>query len=152
MNFISDLNFLGALRHISDDVLFTIQVKDPNQPNKDEIYEKHYEVLEEEVKKMRDLMLFQQKTIQTLCGILTNFITGGKRASDQLLWKIGEVLDLLLILDEIKNAKACLSNDLSFYKRYVFGLYCAACLTLLQRSRLQEEQTKQIWSTSTKQW
>jgi hypothetical protein len=73
---------------------------------------------------MRDLMLFQQKTIQTLCGILTNLITGGKRASDQLLWKIGEVLDLLLLLDEIKNAKACLSNDLSFYKRYVTSYVC----------------------------
>ena len=41
-------------------------------------------------------------------------------ASDALLLRMVKMLDMFALLDALKNMKACLNNDFSFYKRLYF--------------------------------
>ncbi|GAM27817.1 hypothetical protein SAMD00019534_109930 [Acytostelium subglobosum LB1] len=99
------------------------QVKNSEQPNKQQIYEGYYEVLEPEIKKLKDFMYFQRDTIKVFCEYVKKIAaTYDKKketvvVSEALVSYLIRLLDLFALLDALKNMKACLNNDFSFFKR-----------------------------------
>jgi len=107
------------------------QVKTSDQANKNEIYEGTYDVLEPEIKKLKNFMYFRKDTIKVFCehvkklGVWLIPDKKGKMKEDftpseTYLWYMIQMLDKFYLLDALKNMKACLNNDFSFYKR-AFG-------------------------------
>eukprot|EP01113_Clastostelium_recurvatum_P001498 TRINITY_DN1060_c0_g1_i3.p1 TRINITY_DN1060_c0_g1~~TRINITY_DN1060_c0_g1_i3.p1 ORF type:complete len:1328 (-),score=521.15 TRINITY_DN1060_c0_g1_i3:101-4084(-) len=102
------------------------QVKTADQANKTEIYEGSYAVLEPEVKKLKDFMYFQRDAIKLFCDQIKKLTVIKKQKdkekekmiiSESLVWYLIRLLDLFALLDALKNMKACLNNDFSFYRR-----------------------------------
>ncbi|EFA78321.1 component of SCAR regulatory complex [Heterostelium album PN500] len=99
------------------------QVKTSEQANKQQIYEGTFEVLEPEIKKLKDFMYFQRDTIKVFCEYIKKLAqTYDKKketiiASEALISYLIKLLDLFALLDALKNMKACLNNDFSFFKR-----------------------------------
>lgn len=103
------------------------QVKTSDQPNKNEIYEGTYAVLEPEIKKLKTFMYYQRDTIKLFCENvkrLASFYLPDKKKgpaidqpSESFLNCMIQLLDRFALLDALKNMKACLNNDFSFYKR-----------------------------------
>ncbi|KYQ91088.1 component of SCAR regulatory complex [Tieghemostelium lacteum] len=99
------------------------QVKSQDQPNKQQIYEGIFAVLELEVKKLKDFMYFQKDTIKFIVEHIKKLAgTYDKKkekiiASESFLNYLVRILDLLAILDALKNMKACLNNDFAFFRR-----------------------------------
>jgi cytoplasmic FMR1 interacting protein len=86
-----------------------------------------FDVLEPEIKKLKSFMYFQKETIAVFCdhvkrlGAILDPTKKKKEEvtppSDSYILCIIQLLDKLALLDELKNMKACLNNDFSFYKR-----------------------------------
>lgn len=105
-----------------------LQVKTADDPNKNEIYEGTYDVLEPEIKKLKTFMYFQRDTIKVFCEHVKKLavhFSGKKKKgeedyspSEAYIWCLIQLLDRFALLDALKNMKACLNNDFSFYKRY----------------------------------
>jgi cytoplasmic FMR1 interacting protein len=101
------------------------QVKTPEQANKQQIYQGSFEVLEPEIKRLRDFMAFQRDTIRIFCEHikrLSTTIKDKKRVeefiiSETMIMYFIRMLDLFALLDALKNMKASLNNDFSHYKR-----------------------------------
>eukprot|EP01133_Synstelium_polycarpum_P001207 gene1207-1395_t len=99
------------------------QVKTSEQANKQQIYEGTFEVLEPEIKKLKDFMYFQRDTIKVFCEYIKRLAaTYDKKketiiVSEALVSYLVRMLDLFALLDALKNMKACLNNDFSFFKR-----------------------------------
>eukprot|EP01111_Echinosteliopsis_oligospora_P015952 TRINITY_DN6483_c0_g1_i1.p1 TRINITY_DN6483_c0_g1~~TRINITY_DN6483_c0_g1_i1.p1 ORF type:complete len:1368 (+),score=367.50 TRINITY_DN6483_c0_g1_i1:181-4284(+) len=108
------------------------QVKTADQSNKNEIYEGIYNVMEPEIKKLKDFMYFQRDTIKVFCEYIKKLTVLMKEKekdkkkgedliiSETMITYFIKMLDLFALLDALKNMKACLNNDFSFYKR-AFG-------------------------------
>jgi len=107
------------------------QVKTADQANKNEIYEGTFEVLEPEIKKLKNFMYFRKDTIKVFCDHVKKlgvWLIPDKKGklkedftpSESYLWHMILLLDKFYLLDALKNMKACLNNDFSFYKR-AFG-------------------------------
>jgi cytoplasmic FMR1 interacting protein len=99
------------------------RVKTSDDPNKTTIYEKIYEILEPEVGKLKKLMFFQKDAISYFKQIVDNVKTGlGKKLvySEEYVMHMIQMLDMFTRLDALKDMKACLNNDFSFFKR-AFG-------------------------------
>ncbi|EGC37325.1 Rac-binding component of scar regulatory complex [Dictyostelium purpureum] len=98
-------------------------VKTADQANKTQIYEGTFEVLEPEIKKLKDFMYFQKDTIKLFCDHVKKLAASYDKkketivASESFINYLIRILDLLAILDALKNMKACLNNDFSFFKR-----------------------------------
>eukprot|EP00002_Diphylleia_rotans_P029065 TRINITY_DN588_c0_g1_i6.p1 TRINITY_DN588_c0_g1~~TRINITY_DN588_c0_g1_i6.p1 ORF type:complete len:1506 (-),score=325.74 TRINITY_DN588_c0_g1_i6:191-4708(-) len=94
------------------------QVKTADQANKHEIYQKTYEVLEPEIQKVKQLMYFHNDTITAFAGHIEK-LAGQKNPviTDRMMRSFIKILDLLVVLDSLKNMKAALNNDFSCYKR-----------------------------------
>jgi len=105
-------------------------VKTAEQANRNEIYEGTYEVLEPEIKKLKTFMYFQRDTIKLFCEHVKRLAAmvvpdkkkkeEGTNPSETYVWYMIQLLDRFALLDALKNMKACLNNDFSFYKR-AFG-------------------------------
>ncbi len=95
------------------------QVKGESDPNKVEIHEKTFEVLEPEIQKLKSFRHFQLDTVKFFCECVRKIVAEKKElVSESLLTYMAKLLDLFALLDALKNMKACLNNDFSFYKRY----------------------------------
>lgn len=106
------------------------------------IYQKIVTVLEPEIQKLKDFMYFHQKAVKLFNTFVTKLTapsedppSGEKKQLggrfyfaniistfvcvfvEALEWRMIQVLDLFALLDDLKNMKACLNNDFSFYKR-----------------------------------
>lgn len=92
------------------------QVRTPEQENRNEIYQSTVAVLEPEVKKMKELLYFQQEIIDFVADVVDEL---GKKEmmSETMLWYLVRIFDLLCMLDFLKNTKSSLNNDFSAYKR-----------------------------------
>lgn len=112
------------------------QVQNQDDPNKVDIYEQHLRVLGPEIEKLKGLMAFQQKAVSTFVRQATTYAGGSMPPTPSLLGKMVETLDMLSLLDTLKNMKACLNNDFSFYKR-AFGF-------LKRAANAEEEAVNQI--------
>jgi len=111
------VNMLYSYRSVSTALP---QVKTAEQTNKEDVYEKTFEVLEPEIIKLRNFMYFQQDAIKNFCSNIQMLAQPDKKASiisEEVFYHLAQMLDLFLILDALKNIKACLNNDFSFYKR-----------------------------------
>jgi cytoplasmic FMR1 interacting protein len=102
-----------------------VQVKTSDQENRNEIYEGTYEVLEPEIKKLKNFMYFQRDTVKLFCEHVKRIASNlsDKKKKDELfpsesyVFCLIQLLDRFALLDALKNMKACLNNDFSFYKR-----------------------------------
>ncbi|XP_065187273.1 cytoplasmic FMR1-interacting protein 2-like [Sycon ciliatum] len=95
-------------------------VKSNEQPNRREIYEKTVEVLQPEVEKLKGFMRFQERAIETFTAEIKQLAHENKRRdfiSETHLLTLSKFINMFAILDALKNMKACLNNDLAFYKR-----------------------------------
>eukprot|EP01091_Cochliopodium_minus_P018721 TRINITY_DN766_c0_g1_i1.p1 TRINITY_DN766_c0_g1~~TRINITY_DN766_c0_g1_i1.p1 ORF type:complete len:1390 (-),score=504.69 TRINITY_DN766_c0_g1_i1:45-4214(-) len=99
------------------------RVKATDDPNKATIYEKTYEILEPEVGKLKKLMFFQKESIAFFKQITDNVKNGLAKKlvySEEFVLHMIKMLDMFAKLDALKDMKACLNNDFSFFKR-AFG-------------------------------
>lgn len=92
------------------------QVKTSEQENRYQIYEASVEILEPEIKKLKDLLFYQDKCNKFI-GQLMGHLSARADISDLLKTYIIRLLDLLSQLDHLKTMKASLNNDFSQYKR-----------------------------------
>jgi len=74
-------------------------------------------VLEPEIKKLKDFMVYQKETNEKFCEYIKQFIYGKRKPSEVFMWGLVRILDLLALLDVLKNMKASFNNDFSAYKR-----------------------------------
>lgn len=88
------------------------------------VYEAQFAVLEPEIKKLREFMYFHRSAIKLFCENVKRISLARKEskgksvvASESILVSLIKMLDLFALLDALKNMKACLNNDFSFYKR-----------------------------------
>jgi len=70
-------------------------------------------------------MYFTRDTVKLFCEHVKSLASAvsqkkkPKTIPDLYIHQLVKMLDLFTILDALKNMKACLNNDFSFYKRYV---------------------------------
>eukprot|EP01119_Soliformovum_irregulare_P019520 TRINITY_DN6199_c0_g1_i4.p1 TRINITY_DN6199_c0_g1~~TRINITY_DN6199_c0_g1_i4.p1 ORF type:complete len:1378 (-),score=485.69 TRINITY_DN6199_c0_g1_i4:58-4191(-) len=102
------------------------QVKTSDDPNKNDIYEGMFDILEPEIKKLKSFMYFHKEAIKQFCEHVKKIaaLLGDKKKGDQpseaYMNCLIDLMDTFALLDAIKNIKACLPNDFAFYKR-AFG-------------------------------
>lgn len=130
------------------------QPKSNEQPNRVEIYEKTVEVLGPEVDKLLGFMYFQENAIERfsaeikrLCHTPTGppSIHGStesvpkKKAdvfvSEDYLLTLGKFLNMLAVLDELKNMKSSVKNDYATYRRAAQFLKVLSDSSSLQESQ-----------------
>lgn len=116
------------------------QVKAQDDPNKATIYEKTFEVLDPEIRKLKELMYFTRDAVKLFCEHVKSIAAQvsqkkhPKTISEVYIFQLIKMLDLFAIMDALKNMKACLNNDFSFYKR-AFGF--------LRKSMANDDQTQE---------
>mgnify|MGYP002386557801 CR=1 FL=1 len=88
-------------------------------------------------------MYFTRDTVKLFCEHVKSLASAvsqkkkPKTIPDLYIHQLVKMLDLFTILDALKNMKACLNNDFSFYKRYVKKKNCAArCITFCWPTRI----------------
>lgn len=74
-------------------------------------------VLEPEVTKLKDFMRFQEETRNKFIDYLEKIHKEKIKPSESFIWQMAKILDMLALLDDLKNMKPSLNNDYSFYKR-----------------------------------
>lgn len=113
------------------------QPKDKEQPNRIEMIEKTVEVLAPEVNKLLAFMYFQEAAIKRFCSEIKrlcmspNAIQSASSGHDSntvrkkhetfvseaYLLTLGKFLNMLAVLDELKNIKASVKNDYAAFRR-----------------------------------
>jgi len=94
-----------------------------------EIYEKTVEVLEPEITKLKGFMYFAERTVERFCHEVKTLSHPEKRKdfiSERYLLTLARFINMFVILDALKNMKACLNNDNTFFKRYLYHI--TACI------------------------
>ena len=104
-----------------------------NDPRKDERYRKTIEVMEPEIRRLKDLMAFKDEQVKWFCETVKTLVKA-QYISESLVWYLVRLLDLYKLLDDLKNMKACLNNDFSFYKRFVYRTQMPDCNHSINRS------------------
>lgn len=94
-----------------------MKVKPAQSDQKDLIYETILKVVEPEIKKLKDFMHFQNKATLKFVEYITKIDKEKRKPSESFVWLMVQILDMLALLDVLKNMKASLNNDYSFYKR-----------------------------------
>ena len=87
-----------------------------------DIHKKTFEILRPEILKMRELMDFHEQAIGVIKNNIQILIKPEKEKatqSEEILDLIVKAIDMLVLLDALKDMKACLLNDFSRYKRCV---------------------------------
>ncbi|PRP73456.1 component of SCAR regulatory complex, partial [Planoprotostelium fungivorum] len=116
------INMLYTYRSISK----ALKVKAGEESNRNETYDAMFEVLEPEIKKLKEFMYFQRDSVKFFCKhvhTLGQLVRPDKKKevetfpSQLYLWYMIQLVDRFALLDDLKNMKACLNNDFSFYKR-----------------------------------
>ena len=115
------------------------QVKNQDDPNKGTIYEKTFQVLEPEIKKLKDFMFFSQQSVKlfsdhvkSIAAEINDSKKNPKTTSEVYIEHLVALLDMFVVLDAVKNMKACLNNDFAFYKR---------AFQFLRKSMASDDQT-----------
>ncbi len=100
--------------------LLTLKVKSNEQENRIELYQKTVEVLNPHVIKLRELYKFQSKAIDRFVLEIKSLANPEKLKgfiSQTTKVTLAKMLDMFAVIDALKNMKACLNNDFSFWKR-----------------------------------
>lgn len=96
------------------------QVKCNEQANRVEIYEKTVAVLEPEVTKLSNFMVFQKKAIDKFCAEVKRLCHTERRkdfVSEAYLLTLGKFINMFAVLDALKNMKSSVKNDYSSFRR-----------------------------------
>ncbi|XP_039270661.1 cytoplasmic FMR1-interacting protein 2-like [Styela clava] len=96
------------------------QVRSNEQANRVEIYEKTVQVLEPEVRKLMNFMLFQKRAVEKFCAEVKRLCHQERRkdfVSEAYLLTLGKFINMFAVLDALKNMKSSVKNDYSSYRR-----------------------------------
>ncbi|TXG66168.1 hypothetical protein EZV62_007443 [Acer yangbiense] len=87
-----------------------------------DLYLETYQVLDLEMSRLLEIQRWQASAASKLAADMQRFSRPEWRINGPtitLLWSMLKLLDALVQLDHLKNAKASIPNDFSWYKRYV---------------------------------
>lgn len=88
--------------------------------NRKEQYEAQMKVLDPEAQKLKDFYNFQEKAITAFTEEI-KLLANPNRLKDFISQTtkltLGRLVNMFMVLDALKNMKACLSNDFAFWKR-----------------------------------
>ena len=98
-----------------------------DEAHKKAMYAASYEVMHPYIERVKQLMYFRDEVVSKWCSNLQLVVrVEAKKKADPsaipcegLLVQLLRVLDVLVVLDNLKDTKACLNNDFSTYKRAV---------------------------------
>ncbi|GAB2218527.1 hypothetical protein Droror1_Dr00001754 [Drosera rotundifolia] len=96
------------------------QLPDSMKHSQAELYLETYQVLDLEMSRLREIQRWQASTASKLAADMQRFSRPERRINGPSIthiWSILKLLDVLLQLDHLKNAKASIPNDFSWYKR-----------------------------------
>jgi cytoplasmic FMR1 interacting protein len=85
-----------------------------------ELYLETYQVLDLEMSRLREIQRWQALSASKLAADMQRFSRPERRINGPTvthLWSMLKLLDVLVRLDHLKNAKASIPNDFSWYKR-----------------------------------
>ncbi|GBG76997.1 hypothetical protein CBR_g23328 [Chara braunii] len=102
------------------------QLEKPQKEILGELYRETYHVLDTEIGRLRDLQRFQKDVAERVCTDMERFLCPEKKINGPTVahtWGWLKILDLLLVLDHLKNSKASIPNDFTWYKR-TFSRVC----------------------------
>ncbi|KAK1265836.1 Protein PIR [Acorus gramineus] len=96
------------------------QLPDSMKQSQGELYMETYQVLDLEMSRLREIQRWQAQTASKLAADLQRFsrpelLINGPSITH--FWAILKLLDVMVQLDHLKNAKASIPNDFSWYKR-----------------------------------
>jgi len=97
-----------------------LQIKNNEQANRMEIYEKTLQVLGPEVDKAKKMMQFVNEAAARFTEEIKTLSHPERRKdffSETYLLTIAKLINMFSTLDALKNMKACINNDMACYKR-----------------------------------
>lgn len=125
---INQLNVLAQEGKEMGSVLYTYrscvkalpQLPDSMKHSQAELYLETYQVLDLEMSRLREIQRWQASASSKLAADMQRFSRPERRINGPTithLWSMLKLLDVLVQLDHLKNAKASIPNDFSWYKR-----------------------------------
>ncbi|GLT59708.1 hypothetical protein SLA2020_325130 [Shorea laevis] len=96
------------------------QLPDSMKHNQADLYLETYQVLDLEMSRLREIQRWQASASSKLAADMQRFSRPERRINGPTvthLWSMLKLLDILVQLDHLKNAKASIPNDFSWYKR-----------------------------------
>lgn len=96
------------------------QLPDSMKQSQPELYLETYQVLDLEMSRLREIQRWQASAASKLAADMQRFSRPERRINGPTithLWSMLKLLDVLVQLDHLKNAKASIPNDFSWYKR-----------------------------------
>lgn len=96
------------------------QLPDSMKQSQSDLYLETYQVLDLEISRLRGIQKWQALAASKLAVDMQRFSRPERRISGPTvthMWSMLKLLDVLLQLDHLKNAKASIPNDFSWYKR-----------------------------------
>ncbi|KAL6525143.1 hypothetical protein OROMI_030736 [Orobanche minor] len=125
---INQLNLLTREGKEMGSVLYTYrscvkalpQLPDSMKQSQADLYLETYQVLDLEMSRLREIQRWQASASSKLAADMQRFSRPERRINGPTithLWSMLKLLDVLVQLDHLKNAKASIPNDFSWYKR-----------------------------------
>ncbi|XP_019182254.1 PREDICTED: protein PIR isoform X2 [Ipomoea nil] len=96
------------------------QLPDSMKQSQADLYLETYQVLDLEMSRLREIQRWQASAASKLAADMQRFSRPERRINGPTithLWSMLKLLDILIQLDHLKNAKASIPNDFSWYKR-----------------------------------
>ncbi|KAG9149174.1 hypothetical protein Leryth_003177 [Lithospermum erythrorhizon] len=96
------------------------QLPDTMKQSQADLYLETYQVLDLEMSRLREIQRWQASASSKLAADMQRFSRPERRINGPTithLWSMLKLLDVLVQLDHLKNAKASIPNDFSWYKR-----------------------------------
>lgn len=96
------------------------QLPDSMKHNQADLYLETYQVLDLEMSRLREIQRWQASAASKLAADMQRFSRPERLINGPTIthfWSMLKLLDVLLQLDHLKNAKASIPNDFSWYKR-----------------------------------
>eukprot|EP00257_Ricinus_communis_P006574 XP_002522029.2 protein PIR [Ricinus communis] len=96
------------------------QLPDSMKHSQADLYMETYQVLDLEMSRLREIQRWQASAASKLAADMQRFSRPERRINGPTithLWSMLKLLDVLVQLDHLKNAKASIPNDFSWYKR-----------------------------------
>ena len=83
------------------------------------MFEAILDTLEPEVRKLKEFLDYHRNAIGKFISYVTMFANTKekRRPSDTMVWNLCRMVDMLALLDVLKNMKASMTNDFTFFKR-----------------------------------
>ena len=72
------------------------------------------------MRKLKSFMYFSENAVKRFCQEIKSLSHPERRKdfiSETYLLTLGKVINMFVVLDALKNMKACLNNDHAFFKR-----------------------------------